>query len=369
MNSIALVLDSTVYKQSPQLNTQLFQYLRKQCRVGIFKLYIPLIVEREFLTWLEDRVTETYSAIAKAVQSLGKVLPSQDFLGVDFLDYFADSQLSERKNQAIQNWENFKTDTQASLLLVEAHHGKQVMDAYFEGSRPYSKRKSREDIPDAFIRAAIMDLLSQNKRLYLVSRDTRFGEAFSDVAQVCVSPDLAELFKIPEIAEQTGLITGKDAVESSRRMLMYYRDEFRTMIAKAIQHEIDAHDIGEQFFESHMMDPSTMGPVDVVVLDLNQDNISAMAEGVLLIPLYAEIKVEVYYGTEASDLQGLGKPRVDKLVSREESDLGYYDIVEAFAVKIKGNISMKISENDPKTWTEVAKEVEFRLENYDFIWV
>ena len=88
MPGIAVVLDSTVYKQSPQLNTQFFQFLRKQCRINNLNLFIPVIIEREFLTWIEERVLNTSLAIAKAIQSLNKLMPSKEFFGVDFIGAF-----------------------------------------------------------------------------------------------------------------------------------------------------------------------------------------------------------------------------------------------------------------------------------------
>jgi len=38
--AIPLMLDSTVFKQVPKLNSQLFKELVKYTRVGIYKLYI-----------------------------------------------------------------------------------------------------------------------------------------------------------------------------------------------------------------------------------------------------------------------------------------------------------------------------------------
>jgi hypothetical protein len=99
------------------------------------------------------------------------------------------------------------------------------------------------------------------------------------------------------------------------------------------------------------------------------EKISELGERTLLVPFHAEITVEVAYGLEAADLQRLGKERLQKILAREESDPGYYDMNEAFPVKIKGSISLRYSDMDPKTWDDVRKHVQVRVESYDVLWV
>jgi hypothetical protein len=369
MAAIPVVLDSTVYKHSPQLDTELFRFFRKQCRVGIACLYVPMVVEQEYLTWIEEEVSYATNRIDEAIHSLNRLMPSKDFFGVDFVNYLAGSELKDRQSKAIANWDAFKSDTRAVLVPISQDDGAKVMRDYLSGAKPFRKRKSREDIPDAFIRLTVLRLLRKEGIIYLVTQDKKFAESFSDIAKVRVSYDLSLFLQLPDIASQTGLVFESDAIESAKRMLNYYKDEFQEMIAKAISDEIDSEFVAQQFYESFMDEPTTFSSVEVATFQLDEGSISELSERTLLIPLEAEIVAEVAYGLEAGDLHRLGKSRLEKLVNREERDPGYYDINEAFPVKVKGTVSMRYAGTDPKTWDDVKKYVQFRVETYDFVWI
>jgi hypothetical protein len=220
---------------------------------------VPTVVEQEYLTWIEEEVALTTATIAKAIQSLTRLVPSPDFLGLDMINYLADTELRDRQSKALGNWATFISDTKAVLVPISENDGARVMEGYFAGAKPFRKRKSRDDIPDAFIRLTIERLVKRHGAMYLITQDKKLAESFMDLPKVKVANDLSEFLHLPEVAAQTGLVFKSDAIESARQMLAYYKEELREMIARAIYSEIDADVIGEVFYESFMDQPTTLG--------------------------------------------------------------------------------------------------------------
>jgi len=67
---IPIMLDSTVFKQVPKLNSQLFNELVKCIRANLYSLHISEIVEQEFLSWIKVEAQNSFDTVIKATKSM-----------------------------------------------------------------------------------------------------------------------------------------------------------------------------------------------------------------------------------------------------------------------------------------------------------
>jgi hypothetical protein len=366
--SIPVVLDSTVYKQTPQLNSKVFLLLRKMCRIETIRLYLPRVIEREYMTWIDERINESRSAIIKAMSTLNRLLPEKNPIGLDLMSYIADNQMKGRKAETFVNWESFKTDAKIVEVPLAPAHGRKVMTAYFEGTSPFSGMKVRDDIPDGFIYSAVMDILRKEKRLYFVTADKKFAATLSTLKGVTVANDLSSFFQVEEIAQSTGVRVSGNTIDSLRKILLFYQDEIVPKYHALLKAEIDAADVASQFTESFMQDPQALHDASTLELDLDMSKILEIEPNTFIFPFSARVEAELMYGIEAGELWHLGKERIDRLHSREEQGIGYYDIVEGFPGRVNGSFSLVVSKNDPKNWSDVSKEIDIKVESIDIDW-
>lgn len=364
MDSLALVLDSTVYKKTPRVDSELFKLLRKQCRIGNFRLFIPAVVDQEYLTWIDEQVEESFAGLQKSIRSLNRLMPKQEVLsGFDIVTYVTSSQLTDLKKQIYENWTSFKRDTKAVVVPIAERHGPQVMNAYFKGDKPFSNRKNRGDIPDAFLMAAVMDIVGKEKSVFLVTQDRKFADSFSEIPHVIIANDLAAFFQIENVRVRSGIKVSEDAVQFAKIVLLYYKDELEARFSTIVRDETERTEIAEQLLESFMEDLDPFPTVIVKEMRLETSLVQQVSDHVFIVPFSANIQIEISYLIERGRLAQLGKERVEKLISREDHDLTYYSVSEAFPTKLKGNFTVSIPTTDPATWKDPSKDIVITVEN------
>ncbi|MDN3523890.1 PIN domain-containing protein [Halomonas sabkhae] len=196
-DAIPLMIDSSVLKQVPKLNSELFNELVKYTRAGLYSLYISEIVEKEFISWVKAEAQGAFDAASKATRSLSKYYDEPEILGLNFefnvTALAAESQINGILRKVVDNWTQFKQRTNATVLPIEPDDGKRVMDAYFYSETPFSGVKNRNDIPDAFIYCRIKDLLEVNEKVVFVSSDRKFVEQIQGERIICFE-SLSNLF-------------------------------------------------------------------------------------------------------------------------------------------------------------------------------
>jgi hypothetical protein len=159
--SIDVFLDSSVLPRSPAHLGLGFESLCQLAQSGLVKVYLSTVVEREWRSQLEDAWIDLAARARTAVQdlldhpwspsleqdsSLGKALAALSIPG------YRIRQLSR------SNAEGLIARLDPEILPIGPDHAPNVFDQYFDGSSPFSSRKQRKDIPDAFIHQAARGL-------------------------------------------------------------------------------------------------------------------------------------------------------------------------------------------------------------------
>lgn len=106
---LPLMLDSTLLKQVPKLNSPLFKKLIKLINIGVYKLYLSEVVEREYLTWIQEEAQKAYNNVVKATESLDKYYDEElNILGISFntTARIAQGQINGVLKKVVSNWED-----------------------------------------------------------------------------------------------------------------------------------------------------------------------------------------------------------------------------------------------------------------------
>ena len=123
------------------------------------RLYIPYVVEREFVTFLEQvqrkRIEKAINALT-AASNYALIGPRTANLAtsLDAIRSSIDQIVSER-GAAFVDWLNQNEARRMGLTLDQTV---KAMEAYFAGLPPLKQPKSRKDIPDSFIFQSVLEL-------------------------------------------------------------------------------------------------------------------------------------------------------------------------------------------------------------------
>ena len=178
---IHIVLDSSIYRSHPRLDTKEFTLLQGITAGGQAVLHVPHVVEREFATHLEHvqrrRLDIAVREISKAL-SFGPHGPHAMQLAEQLeILRSALSGLVHERSAAFIHWLDQACAVRHPLTLEEASL---ALDAYFSGAPPLKEPKVRKDIPDSFIFQKILELSKAHAPQFgVVAEDKGLAEAVS----------------------------------------------------------------------------------------------------------------------------------------------------------------------------------------------
>lgn len=358
ISQIPLMLDSTVYKQIPKLNSQLFKLLIKYTRIGIFKFYISEIVENEYLTWIQEESQEALNKVVSATESIKKYYDDPEIFGIK-MNYnitatIAKSQIDGVIKNLIANWETFKNKTSMTVLPIDKNHGRLVMNAYFKGEPPFKKRKNRSDIPDAFIYYTLQDLLKDNTKVVFVSSDKEFAKCIKS-EKIIVFSGLPELFACNEFKLTDSFFIESTYDERAKNIFHYFQDD---IIYKA-EHQIVLSNIFDEI-EQNILDNRIGEYKDIYTytnsISFDNSSLSVVDKTAFLVSFTAIISHSIKTEASKDDLSFINKERIDNLKENVVNDNGMFDIVEVYSTKVSGTISIAYVDSNPLLWEKIKDE-------------
>ena len=358
---IPLMLDSTVLKQVPKLNSQLFKELIKHVHVGIFKLYLSEIVEKEYLTWINEEAQQAFDNVVKATESLNKYYEEPDILGIKFSFNItanaAHSQINDVLKKAVSNWENFKKSTNATVLPIGSSHGNLVMSSYFSGDIPFKKPKNRSDIPDGFIYYSIIDLLKNNDKILFISSDKNLVKKISGAQVICFE-NLTDLFSNKEYGIQGDFFQKLENNDRANFLFKYFTDEIHRKAVHQIEFSDLIYSIEGELVNNVVGEFSEIfSSVETVTFDKN--NIKVISKNAYLIPFSAVLVHLVKSESSKDDLLLFSVERISNL-QKERNDDGKFEISESFKNMVIGNLSVIFEDSNPVEWEEKKSDGIFK---------
>lgn len=359
---IPVMLDSTVLKQIPKLNSQLFKQLVRYANVGKFKLYLSEIVENEYLTWIGAEAQKSLDNVVKATESLNKYYDEPDIFTQAFsfnmTASIAQNHINDVLKKVINNWKEFKKKANVTVLPIKDSHGSLVMASYFSGNAPFKNIKNRSDIPDGFIYCSIVDLLEDNKKVLFVSHDKNLTNRIRSDKLICFE-NLSDLFSSDKYRIQEEFFHQLEESVKAKYLIKYFADD----VHRKSEREIEISDIIDDF-ESNVVD-NIIGEyvsfsTNVESLELDIENIIAISEFSYLLPFSARLSHLLSSEASSDDLSFCSEARIKTLEKSIKED-GLFEVSESSLNRVQGSLSVTFSDSNPLSWKEKKADSVFSV--------
>src|SRR5680860_671642 len=290
--NIPIMLDSTVLKQVPKLNSELFNELVKYTRANLYSLFISEIVEKEYISWVRLEAQSAFDTVTKATRSLNKYYEEPNILGYGLsfnaTIFAAEGQINGILKKVTNNWLAFKERTSTTILPIQPEHGKMVMDAYFNGEKPFGGIKKRFDIPDSFIFCSLNDLLKSNDKVIFVSSDKILCKSICSEKIICFD-NLSDLFSEGPARLDSRFFRSLDGNNKFYALVKIYEDEIQRKLVREIEFT-DLSDIfGDEPIEVAVGEYSDLS-TNVIKIWINFNKAQNISELSYLIPFEAKVK-------------------------------------------------------------------------------
>jgi predicted nucleic acid-binding protein len=193
---LRVVLDTSVLHDLAPRGTQAAA-LKELAQKGLIEVHVPAIVEQELATHLAAlfpaNMIKRALSIAMRWAPEAEIQPVQQCLEQTHALLRSSDRLIAR---GVAEWLEQLGAVRSPVSAVDTS---EVFRRYFQGAPPFKAPKSREDLPDAFILAAIEALAADGgEPVHVLTADARLSEACAKLQNVQVHRKLSDLLALPE---------------------------------------------------------------------------------------------------------------------------------------------------------------------------
>lgn len=194
---IHLIIDTSVLRAESYYKKEEYKTLEILVNRRIIKIYLPYIVENEYIEQLKEPYFKEFNSIKHSLKNLKKkYLTNID--EINNIEESIDTAEISTLNNVVKDFEtNFCTKLNVKKLDIEPHHAKEVFNKYFKGTPPFKKQKNREDIPDAFIFECITSIKNKETNIVVLTRDDELSNACKE--NITIFKSLEDFIKHNEI--------------------------------------------------------------------------------------------------------------------------------------------------------------------------
>ncbi|MEH6497793.1 MAG: PIN domain-containing protein [Pseudoalteromonas distincta] len=157
------------------------------------RLIVPEIIHQEVACRLRVIAEEHAAKVRTALDSnILALIGDRDkkFLGLDFL---VDQQ--KLVQTIVETWDKFCVQCNAESVPLTKIDLTGVVASYFDGNPPFGKGRKRNEFPDAFAVASVVQFATESpdRPIYVISRDNGMLEAFSNDSRFRCHKELSEV--------------------------------------------------------------------------------------------------------------------------------------------------------------------------------
>lgn len=189
-----IFLDTSIYVQeSYRFSGTSLEKLGGMSSDDELRLIVPEIIEQEVTYKLRAIAEEHVAKIQTALDSniiglLGD--KNKKLVGLDF-------QFDQGKlvNSIVETWEKFRVRCNAESTPLSGVDLPSVVASYFDAKPPFGKGRKRNEFPDAFAVASMVNFAEENpgRPIYVVSKDNGMLDAFSSDSRFKCHKELSEV--------------------------------------------------------------------------------------------------------------------------------------------------------------------------------
>lgn len=197
---IHLIIDTSVLSANAYYKSQGYKSLKILIDKGLLKIYLPYIIENEYIEQLKKPYLEQFDSIKDSLETLKNRL----LINTEEITNIKES-INIVKNNTIEHIikdfeTNFCTKLRIKKLDIKPHHAEEVFKKYFKGLPPFKGKKNRKDIPDAFIFECIRDIKNKESNTVVLVADNGLYDA-CDKINITVFKNIEDFIKHEKIQD------------------------------------------------------------------------------------------------------------------------------------------------------------------------
>lgn len=335
-------MDTSIFRSHSFKRSPLMKAFQRLAINDFIQLHVPYIVEQEYLSYLYERHVSELDNILHTTKKLNNRIRVTDiednFKSVIDIVKEIKAKTLRHINDEIQSW--FK-NIGAIKHTIKPAHPVQVFDAYFTGSAPFMEKKSRKDIPDAFIYETIKDLKKEYGQIQAIVADKhlrKFLENESNIITFCSLEEFIDSETCQKLLESQSNIEHLELIVNDLKA--------NTLdLEKIIETDYLEQLIGETIRDDYIPDDNNEATIEGVYepesIEFDFENLKYYGDQIISIPFTFQLEAEAYYYLFKSDLYSLDDSRI-KRVSITDHNKHYYEIEETFSLSITGTLAVYI---------------------------
>jgi len=236
---IWICIDTSIFRQSPRLDSPEFKVLEYLCRSEVARVFVPWLVRQEFVSNLRSEQEKRLRDISRSLKISTEFSPDGEHSQklVSFAE-FLEASNQDLIAECVARFDNWIERLNGLTGELSVSQAQEAWNLYFNGEAPFADSKNRKDIPDGFIFAQFCEFKSSvTEECIFVTGDKALLEAikaksfsaFSELGAALKHPTINEALINAVISEHSEAILEK--VEAVAK-------DYLTEIAEAIQLEI-----------------------------------------------------------------------------------------------------------------------------------
>lgn len=338
-----LVIDSSIYRSDPRRRSAGLRAITRLTAAASISLHVPHYVYKEFVTQQEEQLKRAVDKIRHGATSLKELTDDQKITStVEAVLERAETLQTNLVACATEQFDSWIAETNAIIHLPRQDHAQRVTDAYFGGTPPFAARKSRRDIPDAFIYETIKDLLAEYHELQVVVADAKLRKACATLPNVQAYETIDEFIATPACQ---ALLTEANAAANIERVRARLPQDTEIFNGALETHIIDALH-GMTIHDQDIPDDNHEGRVEMVGEPRDTmfqfGDVEYYGGGTLAIPFRTRIECELGYYIFKSEYYVIPDDRAENISVSDWND-HYFEASETYNLNVEGRLITKLA--------------------------
>ncbi|MBB5038980.1 PIN domain-containing protein [Prosthecobacter dejongeii] len=343
---IRIILDTTVFHQNSTLKGQDFRLLTTLSKAGALKLFLPYVVEKEFLTQQSASSREQIDSILRSVKTLSQ-RALQDEL-TTWLNAF-ETEVGNKTPAILdadeKNLNDWLQAINAEKMPICEAQAVGALDAYFHGLPPLKQAKIRKDIPDSFVFQALRKLALDNLGVVFVSGDSQLREAAKKLDNVEVYESLKAFIQTPDIQNLILQEEERQKIEGIKQRITT-SEEISELLSNSIKDKLGEKvvwkNVGYDAYDIDSSDATISSYGEVQETNFLWNDLSYYGDGSFSLPFTSTMEVSITFYISKSDWYCLSDDEAPPVSDHNDH---YFEAESEIEIIVEGILSFSVGDD------------------------
>lgn len=365
MEIIHLIIDTNILIAEPYYNRSEYKSLEILSTEGHIKLYLPYIVENEYICSLKDKYSNVFKTIENELKKIKHIIP---FNINSFGQVFKEIKnlKSEIESNIVKDFtDNFCKKLNVEKLKIKPHHADEVFNKYFKYILPFKDNKDRKkDIPDAFILECVIDIKKNNNNVIMITKD-------KNVQNTCEKNGIKVFNSIKDFIESDNIQDILTEKQSLKEFIEYLKSEnsIENFLKSYYVKQLEYSEIKDDIIPSDDNSGIIEGMEYPTNVTCNFDGLINYGNKTIGIPVFFNINTNVEFLVYKADYYMLLEEEEEYYeLSPDERNRHYFEIHKDFLLYVNGTVIIDISNlNLDNSESILDKSMTLEINNFQIM--